>query len=80
MLNYNHYTVYMNILFLFRWAKDIAGSVAIPTHFFKMLVRCNDKTSNIMANIKSCDDLKVMTFIVPHNKVKMCEAQVKYQS
>ena len=59
---------------IFRWAKNVVGSVAIPTHFFKILVRCNDKT---IVGVESCDDLKVMAFIVPHNKKKMCETEVK---
>ena len=43
-----------------------------------MLIRCNNKPSNVNAKIETCDDLKIMTFIVPHNKVKMCEAKVKF--
>lgn len=31
-----------------------------------------------MTKIETCEDLKIMTFIVPHNKVKMCEAEVKF--
>ncbi|XP_066925443.1 venom phosphodiesterase 2-like [Clytia hemisphaerica] len=58
------------------WAKNVTGSVAIPTHYYKMVVRCHDNIQSIV----SCDDLRILTYILPHNQNAMCEIKLHSMS
>eukprot|EP00794_Sanderia_malayensis_P009672 gene9672-10658_t len=56
-----------------RWLKDIKNSVAIPTHFYKIIVRC---ISNITSEYKfrNCKGtLESLSFVFPHNMEKDCK-------
>lgn len=53
------------------WTKG-KGSVGIPTHYYKILLRCLD--GDVL--ISQCDNLKTIVFIVPHTNDRMCEVKM----
>ncbi|KAK3730496.1 hypothetical protein QZH41_015702, partial [Actinostola sp. cb2023] len=58
-----------------RWIKDQEHTVAIPTHFYKIIVRC-DNTKQPYYKVHGCDGrLDVISFILPHNKLARCRFQ-----
>ena len=48
------------------WLKDTPGTVAIPTHFYKIITRC-DESKPPFYEVPDCRGrLDVISFILPH--------------
>ncbi|XP_057300015.1 ectonucleotide pyrophosphatase/phosphodiesterase family member 3-like [Hydractinia symbiolongicarpus] len=52
-----------------RWLHNTTGDVPIPTHYYKILAKCNNASKPVTDCNKEIDTL---AFIVPHNEEKMC--------
>lgn len=60
-----------------RWLKNDTSSVAIPTHYYKIIVRC-DNDQKPFHKVPGCEGrLDVISFILPHLVKQPCS---KYQS
>jgi len=54
------------------WIKDIENSVAIPTHFYKILIKCKHSLTD--KDIKTCgSDLDILSYVLPHVAEKICK-------
>ncbi|KAJ7386453.1 hypothetical protein OS493_008582 [Desmophyllum pertusum] len=55
-----------------RWLKNDTSSVAIPTHFYKIIVRC-DTNKKPYCKVPGCEGrLDVISFILPHLSKSPC--------
>ncbi|KAM7444663.1 hypothetical protein ABFA07_006760 [Porites harrisoni] len=55
-----------------RWLKNDTSSVAIPTHFYKIILRC-DSSKEPYYQVPGCEGrLDVISFILPHLKSRPC--------
>lgn len=55
-----------------RWLKNDSDSVAIPTHYYKIIVRC-DTNKKAYHKVAGCDGrLDVISFILPHLARRPC--------
>lgn len=56
-----------------RWTKNQKGGVAIPTHFYKIIIRCI-KNDTLSYNISGCNggSLEALSFVFPHNEERSC--------
>ena len=61
-------------IFHFRRLKNKSEGVAIPTHFYKMLMKCN--TPSQMTVDKCMDNLDVLLLVLPHNKENRCKVGI----
>ena len=60
---------------LHRWLKNDTSSVAIPTHYYKIILRC-DINKKPYYKVPGCEGrLDVISFIFPHLRKRPC-AQV----
>ncbi|XP_065059538.1 venom phosphodiesterase CdcPDE-like isoform X2 [Rhopilema esculentum] len=56
-----------------RWTHDKKNGVAIPTHFYKIIVRCDVSNTTESATPGCGGTLKAMSFVFPHNEEKGCQ-------
>ncbi|KAL9950873.1 hypothetical protein ACROYT_G043443 [Oculina patagonica] len=55
-----------------RWLKNDSNSVAIPTHYYKIIVRC-DTSKKPYYKVPGCEGrLDVISFILPHLRKRPC--------
>ena len=54
--------------------KNKTGRVAVPTHFYKILIKC--KTPSQIGIDKCMKSLDVLLFVLPHNKEKICKVGI----
>lgn len=53
-----------------RWLKNISSGVAIPSHYYKILIKCN--SSSQIPIDKCMENLDVLVFILPHSEEPIC--------
>ena len=64
--------VMISIPFFHRWLKNATSSVAIPTHYYKIILRC-DTNKNAYYKVPGCEGrLDVISFILPHLPNRPC--------
>ena len=64
-----------------RWLNNETKTVAIPTHFYKIIIRCNNSVSNAAGkgSIPGCNGvLEAMAFIFPHIETPICKVSKRY--
>lgn len=66
------FKISISFFFFHRWLKNDTSSVAIPTHYYKIILRC-DTNKNPYYRVPGCEGrLDVISFILPHLPRRPC--------
>lgn len=65
---------YLSLFYLHSsWLKNTTGTVAIPTHFYKIITRCDGSKTPYYETPNCQGRLDVISFILPHSAKSICK-------
>lgn len=65
---------YLSLCYLHSsWLKNTTGTVAIPTHFYKIITRCDGSKTPYYETPNCQGRLDVISFILPHSAKSICK-------